>query len=136
MPCLRVCNPLSRFVLAVYPAHAQAYTDRAPVPLTLHPIMNYPRLYLSIAVLLVPAFTTAADPPVVLEGKEGPGKGKHIVLVSGDQEYRSEEAIAQLAKILATRHGFQCTVLFTVDKDTGTINPNINHIPGLEALKT
>ena len=28
---------------------------------------------------------------VVYEGNEGPGKGKHIVLVSGDEEYRSNE---------------------------------------------
>src|SRR5215510_5174677 len=73
---------------------------------------------------------------VVYEGKDGPGKGKHIVLISGDQEYRSEEAIPQLAKILTTRHGFKCTVLFTVDKTEGTINPNINNIPGLEALQS
>jgi type 1 glutamine amidotransferase len=78
----------------------------------------------------------AADGPVVLDGKDGPGKGKHVVLISGDQEYRSEEAIPQLAKILATRHGFKCTVLFTVDKTDGTINPNINNIPGLEALQS
>src|SRR5262249_43781847 len=72
---------------------------------------------------------------VVPDGKDGPGKGKHLVLISGDQEYRSEETIPQLAKILATRHGFKCTVLFTVDKD-GTINPTVNNVPGLEALKT
>ena len=30
---------------------------------------------------------------VVYEGGDGPGKGKHIVLVSGDEEYRSEEAL-------------------------------------------
>jgi type 1 glutamine amidotransferase len=87
---------------------------------------------------IVPAaYTADGDPsPVVLEGKEGAGKGKHIVLISGDQEYRSEEAIPQLAKILATNHGFKCTVLFTVDPKDGTINPLINNIPGLEALKT
>jgi Trehalose utilisation len=77
----------------------------------------------------------AADPWVVYEGSEGPGKGKHIVLVSGDEEYRSEEALPQLGKILATHHGFKCTVLFAIDKD-GTINPNVSNIPGLEALKT
>jgi trehalose utilization protein len=97
--------------------------------------MTLTRLYAAFAVLVLPAFAVAADPPVVLEGKEGAGKGKHIVLISGDQEYRSEEAIPQLAKILATRHGFKCTVLFTVDKD-GLVNPTVNNIPGLEALKT
>jgi len=57
------------------------------------------------------------------------------VLVSGDEEYRSEEALPQLARILATHHGFKCTVLFAVDPADGTINPNrIDNIPGLEAL--
>ncbi len=86
--------------------------------------------------LLVPA-ARAADPWVVFEGKEGPGVGKHIVLVSGDEEYRSEECLPQLGKILSRRHGFKCTVLFAVDPKDGTIDPNINNnIPGLEALKT
>jgi hypothetical protein len=76
----------------------------------------------------------AADPWIVLEGAGGPGQGKHVVLVSGDEEYRSEEALPQLAKILARRHGFRCTVLFAVD-DKGEIDPNRNdNIPGLEAL--
>src|SRR5438094_2650531 len=78
----------------------------------------------------------AADPLVVYQGGEGPGKGTHIVLVSGDEEYRSEEALPQLAKILAKRHGFKCTVLFAIDPKDGTINPNVSNIPGLEALKT
>lgn len=72
---------------------------------------------------------------VVFEGKFGPGQGKHVVLVSGDEEYRSEEGLPQLARILAERHGFKCTVLFAIDKNDGTINPNQNdNIPGLEAL--
>ncbi len=80
----------------------------------------------------------AADKPwLVLDGSNGPGKGKHIVLISGDEEYRSEEALPQLAKILATHHGFKCTVLFAIDPKDGTINPDkTDNIPGLEALKT
>ncbi len=86
---------------------------------------------------LAAARAAADDPWVVYEGKDGPGKGKHIVLVSGDEEYRSEEALPQLGKILAQHHGFRCTVLFAVDPDTGIINPNNqNNIPGLEALTT
>ena len=46
---------------------------------------------------------------IVYQGNEGPGKGKHIVFVSGDEEYRSEEGLPMLAKILAERHGFKCT---------------------------
>lgn len=80
----------------------------------------------------------AADPQwVVYDGFDGPGKGKHVVLVSGDEEYRSEEAMPQLGKILARHHGFKVTVLFAVDPKDGTINPNVlNNIPGLENLAT
>src|SRR3954451_3120306 len=92
---------------------------------------------LSTALLLFPLALTAADPWVAYEGGDGPGKGKHIVLISGDEEYRSEEGLPQLAKILARRHGFTCTVLFAIDPRDGTINPNVrDNIPGLEALKS
>jgi len=78
-----------------------------------------------------------AEPWVVLEGKEGPGKGKHIVFLVGDEEYRSEDSMPQLAKILAVHHGFKCTVLFVINKETGEIDPKtLDNIPGLEALKT
>jgi len=74
---------------------------------------------------------------VVYEGKEGPGKGKHIVLVSGDEEYRSEEALPMLGRILAVHHGFKCTVLFAIDPETGIINPeDQTNIPGLHNLET
>ena len=80
----------------------------------------------------------AAEPKwVVYEGFDGPGKGKEIVLISGDEEYRSEDALPQLGKILAKHHGFKCTVVFSQDPKTGVINPDNSHnIPGLEALKT
>lgn len=82
------------------------------------------------------ASVPAGDPWVVYRGENGPGKGKHIVLISGDEEYRSEEALPQLGKILAKHHGFKCTVLFAIDPKDGTINPDRNdNIPGLECLK-
>ncbi len=88
----------------------------------------------TLAMLLGGRPAAADDQFVVYEGKEGPGKGKHIVLVSGDEEYRSEEVMPLLGKILAERHGFKCTVLFAVDPK-GEINPKYaNNIPGLEAL--
>lgn len=78
----------------------------------------------------------ADDQWITFEGKEGPGKGKRVVLISGDEEYRSEEGLPQLAKILSKSHGFHCTVLFAIDPATGVINPDVNNnIPGLEALK-
>jgi hypothetical protein len=56
------------------------------------------------------------------DGKSGPGKGKRVVLLAGDEEYRSEEAMPMLGKILSQRHGFDCDVLFSADAD-GTIQP-------------
>jgi len=80
--------------------------------------------------------TKAKGPWIVLDGKEGPGRGKHIVFVIGDEEYRSEDSMPQLAKILAVHHGFRCTVLFPINKETGEIDPQTNdNIPGLEALE-
>ena len=69
------------------------------------------------------------------EGQEGPGKGKHIVLISGDDEYRSEEGMPMLGKLLAQHYGFTCTVLFPIEPETGNIVPSYqNNIPGLEHL--
>ena len=94
---------------------------------------------------LLPAFTAAlltatavfaADPQTItFEGKAGPGKGKHIVFLSGDEEYRSEEALPQLARIFSERHGFKTTVVFAINKQTGEIDPNTpDNAPGIEAL--
>lgn len=78
---------------------------------------------------------TQEKPYVEYKGGEGPGKGKKIVLISGDEEYRSEEVLPQLGKILAERHGFDCRVVFAIDPETGRIDPNNGgNIPGLEAL--
>ena len=61
---------------------------------------------------------------------------KHIVLLSGDEEYRSEEAMPMLGKLLSQRHGFKCTVLFSLAED-GTIDPNNQkNITGMEALES
>ena len=62
------------------------------------------------------------DTSVTYPAKAGPGQGRHLVLLAGDEEYRSEEALPMLGKILSQRHGFKVTVLFSVDPD-GTINP-------------
>jgi trehalose utilization protein len=55
--------------------------------------------------------------------KAGAGKGRRVVLLAGDEEYRSEEGLPMLAKILSQRHGFNCTVTFSVAPDA-TIDPN------------
>ena len=91
--------------------------------------------FLCLSVVLTAMSTTQADDQwITYEGGEGPGKGKHIVFVSGDDEYRSEEACPQLAKILSLHHGFKCTVLFAID-DKGEINPaHQTNIPGTHFL--
>ena len=76
-----------------------------------------------------------AEDRLIVLGKNGPGRGKRVVLISGDEEYRSEQALPQLARILAEHHGFDCTVLFAVDPADGAINPDrTDNIPGLETL--
>ena len=90
-------------------------------------------LLMSGAILLT-SHVRAAD-TVVYQGKNGPGVGKHIVFLAGDEEYRSEETLVQMAKILAVRHGFKCTVLFSLNAKDGTIDPNAeDNLTGAEAL--
>ncbi|MEO6596815.1 MAG: ThuA domain-containing protein [Planctomycetota bacterium] len=72
-------------------------------------------------------------------GGAGLGHGKHIVLVAAEQEYRSEQALPMLARLLSTRHGFDCTVLFAqrnglVDPTQSTDEGTVHDIPGLEYL--
>ena len=78
-------------------------------------------------------------------GAKGPGAGKHVVLIAAEQEYRSEQALPMLAQVLAERHGFDCTVLFSVNEN-GEVDPTLpapfkdkskrHNIPGLEKLAT
>ncbi len=91
------------------------------------------RLASLFLLLTLPIWTAG----VTYQGKHGPGHGKYIVLVAGDDaEYHSEETLPQLAKILAVHHGFKCTVLFSINPADGTIDPKANrNIPGLEALR-
>ena len=98
--------------------------------------MNSRSLFATIVGLLL-AFTSPviAKDWVVYQGTNGPGLGKHIVFLAGDEEYRSEEGLPMLAKILATRHGFKCTVLFPINPADGTIDPTVQtNTPGLDAL--
>ncbi len=68
-------------------------------------------------------------------GAEGPGKGKSVVFVTGEEVDRSEESAPMLARLLAERHGFRTTVLFAVGKEKGWVDPNtVDNIPNLAAL--
>jgi len=86
--------------------------------------------------ILTLASTALRAAPLVYEGTEGPGRGKHIVFLAGDHEYRSEETLPELARILAKHHGFKCTVLFNIDETTGEIVAGNSNMPGMEALQT
>jgi hypothetical protein len=83
------------------------------------------RSHAPLAVLLgsLTLQTPAPSTSITYPPGTGSGQGRHVVLLAGDEEYRSEEALPMLAKILSRRHGFRTTVLFSVDAD-GTINPN------------
>jgi type 1 glutamine amidotransferase len=89
-----------------------------------------------VVLMSLPGRVVSAKSGVVLKGRKGPGKDKNIVFVIGDDEYRSEDLMPQLAKILAVRHGFKCTLLFATNKKTGEIDPStLDNIPGLKALE-
>jgi hypothetical protein len=75
----------------------------------------------SVLVVAIAASGLRAADHVVYE-PAGDARGKHIVLLAGDEEYRSEEAMPMLGKLLSQRHGFKCTVLFSLGAD-GTIDP-------------
>jgi len=111
------------------------------------------RHFLSKAVILLSCGQVFAHPVpespkwLTYPGGEGPGKGKHIVLITADQEYRSEQSMPMMAKILSKHHGFDCTVLFGVN-EKGEVDPTTpvhakkgeeadfkpHNIPGLKHL--
>ena len=84
------------------------------------------------SLLLAMAVTAPANPVIYKAGK--PAKGKKLVFIASDHEYRSEETLPALARIMAVHHGFDCTVLFGLD-EKGEIKAGASNIPGLEALK-
>ncbi len=104
--------------------HRHAYYTVNRVPRAPHPVAESPRW-------------------LRFEGGDGPGAGRHIVLVAADQEYRSEHSLPMLAHLLAEKHGFHTTVLFAQNAD-GLVDPTqkivwedksvVHDIPGLEAL--
>lgn len=99
----------------------------------------------AVALALTPGTSAAQGTPsaeennphlIVYRGDKGPGVGKQIVFLAGDHEYRSEESLPMLARMLAKHYGFTCKVFITTDPATGFIKPGSSNISGLEALKT
>ncbi|WP_220498198.1 ThuA domain-containing protein [Rhodopirellula sp. JC639] len=99
------------------------------------------RTLASLCLLFVPLISVslfgdraAAESGVLHFPAKGDSAGK-IVLVSGDEEYRTEESMPMLAKILSVKHGFDCTVLFSMSADGSYIDPNNQRgVVGWDAL--
>ncbi|MCA8987921.1 MAG: ThuA domain-containing protein, partial [Planctomycetaceae bacterium] len=103
-------------------------------------MINSIRILFRIPLILICLFSysvtsQAAEERLVFE-PSGKPNGKRIVLVSGDEEYRTEETMPMLAKILSQHHGFHCTVLFSFGPEGADyIDPNNSQgLRGLEAL--
>lgn len=71
---------------------------------------------------------------VVYKGEKGPGVGKNIVFVATDHEYRGEETLPALARIMAKRYGFTCTVIFALDENDNIL-PGGSNLKGLKLLE-
>jgi hypothetical protein len=90
--------------------------------------MKLPQLFALVSLLALISLASLSAAPmtsITYPAAAGPGQAKHLVFLTGDEEYRSEEGLPMLAKILSQRYGFTCTVLFALDPD-GTINPDNN----------
>lgn len=96
--------------------------------------------FLFVGILILCRQTTSAqnkDPWVQYIPSAERSNGKHIVLIGGDEEYRSEQSLPMLAKIFTEHHGFRTTVLFSINPQTGFVDPDFQqNIPGLELLET
>lgn len=102
--------------------------------------MNHTFARLLLLTLIAISFAWASPPSaaeLVYEGTSGIGHGQHIVFLAGDHEYRSEESLPALGRLLAKHHGFKCTVLFNIDPESGEIVAGTpSNIPHMEALET
>jgi len=79
--------------------------------------------YVLAAILLILVGCTAEPDPT------------HIVFVTGDEEYRSEESMPMLARILERDYGFKVTICYALN-EAGHIDPNVlDNIAGLQALE-
>jgi len=91
-------------------------------------------LLFAVAGIFILNSTASAADRVVYEGETGPGKGKHILFIASDHEYRGEETCPAIARIMAKRYGFKCTVLFGQTEE-GLIKQGSSHIPGIEEIE-
>jgi len=108
-------------------------------------ILYHARSMASLLLLVVGSLSAqpllAAHPAAVADrlefpSKDGNASAKHVVLISGDEEYRTEESMPMLGKILSQKHGFRCTVLFSLGPDGADYidSNNSGGLRGLDAL--
>lgn len=89
--------------------------------------------YISFICLLVVIFS-ACKPVTTADAINS--KAPHIVFVTGDDEYRSEESMPMLAQIMARELGATTSIVYAKDS-SGQIKPSYQqHLEGLEALQT
>lgn len=92
--------------------------------------INIAGLYLALCICIFFAILTACR----ASGSESSQDSPHIVFVTGDEEYRSEETMPMLARILKNRYGFRVTICYALTD--GIIDPNrLDNIEGLDALE-
>ena len=98
-------------------------------------MITFKPLVTSLVTFILGGISTQAAEWLSLPAKAGTSNGKNIVLIAGDEEYRSEESCPMLAKILSQKHGFNCVVLFSINPDGGYVDPNFQkNLPGTQAL--
>ena len=73
-------------------------------------------------IFAITSFSIFATDHLSFKATQGLSKGKHIVFLAGDEEYRSEEAMPLMAQIMASQ-GFDCTVLFSIN-ESGIVDPD------------
>lgn len=119
-------NPSGRFSSPLLKGHLEGASSILRLP---------PSKFLFVLTALFSTATLADEPThVVYEGSGGIGAGKHIVFIASDHEYRSEETLPALARIMAKHYGFKCTVIFGTDPATGFIKPGSSDLHGLSVL--
>jgi uncharacterized protein len=89
---------------------------------------------LVLAITLLILISACADDRPDAQQTEVDEAPIHIVFVTGDEEYRSEETMPMLARILADRYGFEVSVRYALTD--GIIDPNrTDNIEGLDVLE-
>ncbi|MGB0597527.1 MAG: hypothetical protein ACPGLY_12640 [Rubripirellula sp.] len=100
-------------------------------------MFNLKAFAFAVAVLAAgnPSLAQAVSDQLIFPPANGNPDAKRIVLVAGDEEYRSEESMPMLGKLLSQKHGFHCTIVFSYSADGSYIDPNNQAgLRGLESL--